>query len=45
VTTSLRGAVVGTLTVQVLEHGVHSGSAGAVVPSSFRIARQLLDRI
>ena len=45
VTTSLRGAIVGTLTVRVLEHGVHSGSAGAVVPSSFRIARVLLDRI
>jgi acetylornithine deacetylase/succinyl-diaminopimelate desuccinylase-like protein len=45
VTTSLRGAVVGTLTVRVLEHGVHSGSAGAVVPSSFRILRLLLDRI
>ena len=45
VTTSLRGAISGTLTVRVLEHGVHSGSAGAVVPSSFRIARLLLDRI
>lgn len=45
VTTSLRGALVGTLTVQVLEHGVHSGSAGAVVPSSFRILRLLLDRV
>ena len=45
VTTSLRGAVVGTLTVEVLDHGVHSGSAGAVVPSSFRIARLLLDRV
>ena len=45
VTTSLRGAVVGTLRVEVLDHGVHSGSAGAVVPSSFRIARLLLDRI
>ena len=45
VTTSLRGAVVGTLTVEVLDHGIHSGSAGAVVPSSFRIARYLLDRI
>ena len=33
------------LTVEVLDHGVHSGSAGAVVPSSFRIARLLLDRI
>ena len=45
VTTSLRGAVVGTLTVTVLDHGVHSGSAGGVVPSSFRLARQLLDRL
>src|SRR5664280_1896546 len=45
VTTSLRGAIVGSLTVRVLDHGVHSGSAGAVVPSSFRIARLLLDRI
>ncbi len=45
VTTSLRGALVGTLTVRVLDHGVHSGEAGGVVPSSFRIARLLLDRI
>ncbi len=45
ITTSLRGAIVGTLTVRVLEQGVHSGSAGAVVPSSFRLARLLLDRI
>jgi len=45
VTTSLRGALVGTLTVRVLDHGIHSGTAGAVVPSSFRIARLLLDRI
>jgi acetylornithine deacetylase/succinyl-diaminopimelate desuccinylase-like protein len=45
VTTSLRGVVVGSLTVRVLEQGVHSGSAGGVVPSSFRIARHLLDRI
>jgi acetylornithine deacetylase/succinyl-diaminopimelate desuccinylase-like protein len=45
VTTSLRGALMGTLTVRVLDHGIHSGTAGAVVPSSFRIARLLLDRI
>ncbi len=44
-TTSLRGAIAGTLTVRVLEQGVHSGSAGAIVPSSFRVARLLLDRI
>jgi acetylornithine deacetylase/succinyl-diaminopimelate desuccinylase-like protein len=45
VTTSLRGLVNGTLSVDVLTEGVHSGDAGGVVPSSFRIARQLLDRI
>ena len=31
--------------MRVLNEGVHSGDAGGVVPSSFRIARQLLDRI
>ena len=45
VTTSLRGLVGGTLTVKVLNQGVHSGDATGVVPSSFRIARQLLDRL
>ena len=45
VTTSLRGLVGGTLTVEVLEEGVHSGDASGIVPSSFRIMRQLLDRI
>jgi len=45
VTTSLRGIVVCTLTVQILTEGVHSGEASGIVPSSFRIIRQLLDRI
>lgn len=45
VTTSLRGLVNGTLTVNMLTEGVHSGDAGGVVPSSFRVARQLLDRV
>ena len=44
-TTSLRGMVIGNLTVRVLTEGVHSGDASGVVPSSFRIARQLLSRI
>jgi acetylornithine deacetylase/succinyl-diaminopimelate desuccinylase-like protein len=35
----------GKLDVAILTEGVHSGDAGGVVPSSFRIARQLLDRI
>jgi acetylornithine deacetylase/succinyl-diaminopimelate desuccinylase-like protein len=44
-TTSLRGVVTGELTVQVLEEGVHSGAASGIVPSSFRILRQLLSRL
>lgn len=45
VTTSLRGMAILTVRIDVLAHGVHSGSAGGVVPSSFRILRELLDRI
>jgi acetylornithine deacetylase/succinyl-diaminopimelate desuccinylase-like protein len=44
-TTSLRGLAGGTLTVEVLTEGVHSGDASGVVPSSFRIARRILDRL
>ena len=44
-TTSLRGLLGGTLRVKVLREGVHSGDASGIVPSSFRIARQLLSRI
>jgi len=44
-TTSLRGVVAGTLTVEVLAEGVHSGDASGVVPSSFRIFRRLLSRL
>jgi acetylornithine deacetylase/succinyl-diaminopimelate desuccinylase-like protein len=44
-TTSLRGNLIGSLTVRVLTEGVHSGAASGVVPSSFRILRQLLSRI
>jgi len=44
-TTSLRGLVGGTLLIEVLTEGVHSGDASGVVPSSFRIARAVLDRI
>jgi acetylornithine deacetylase/succinyl-diaminopimelate desuccinylase-like protein len=45
VTTSLRGLLDMTLEVEVLTEGVHSGSAGGVVPSSFRVLRQLLSRV
>lgn len=44
-TTSLRGMMAGDLTVEVLREGVHSGSASGIVPSSFRVVRQLLSRL
>jgi acetylornithine deacetylase/succinyl-diaminopimelate desuccinylase-like protein len=44
-TTSLRGIAAGTLKIEVLDEGVHSGDASGVVPSSFRILRQLLSRL
>jgi acetylornithine deacetylase/succinyl-diaminopimelate desuccinylase-like protein len=44
-TTSLRGLVVGTLEVSLLSEGVHSGDGSGVVASSFRVARQLLERL
>jgi len=44
-TTSLRGVFASTLTVEVLDEGVHSGDASGVVPSSFRIFRRLLSRL
>lgn len=44
-TTSLRGMVSGTLKVEILTEGVHSGDASGLVPSSFRILRQVLDRL
>ncbi len=43
-TTSLRGGINGVLTVNTLTEGIHSGNSG-VIASSFRIIRQLLDRI
>ena len=44
-TTSLRGLIGGTLKVNVLTEGVHSGDASGVVASSFRVARMLMERI
>ena len=45
VTTSLRGMLIGDITVKVLEQGAHSGAAGGIVASSFRILRQLISRV
>ena len=44
-TTSLRGNITGELRVEVLTEGVHSGDASGLVPSSFRILRQVLERL
>jgi acetylornithine deacetylase/succinyl-diaminopimelate desuccinylase-like protein len=44
-TNSLRGMISGVLKVEILTEGVHSGDASGVVPSSFRIMRQVLERL
>ena len=45
VTTSLRGMASVMVSVEVLTRGQHSGSVSGIVPSSFRILRQLIDRV
>jgi acetylornithine deacetylase/succinyl-diaminopimelate desuccinylase-like protein len=45
VTMSLRGVLNLEVTVRVLAQGQHSGSVSGIVPSSFRVLRQLLDRL
>jgi acetylornithine deacetylase/succinyl-diaminopimelate desuccinylase-like protein len=37
--------VSGVLKVEILTEGIHSGDASGLVPSSFRILRQVLDRL
>ena len=44
-TTSTRGVCGGVLDIEVCEDDPHSGRASGVLPSAFRIARILLDRI
>ncbi|MEK7613898.1 MAG: M20/M25/M40 family metallo-hydrolase [Patescibacteria group bacterium] len=44
-TNSLRGIVNGVLTIKTLDTPMHSGAATGIVPSAFRIARILLNRI
>ena len=44
-TTSLRGNLVGRLSVRVLREGAHSGLASGIAPAPFRILQQLLERI
>lgn len=44
-TVSLRGMAAGTLRAEVLTEGVHSGYASGVVPSSFRVLKQITSRL
>jgi acetylornithine deacetylase/succinyl-diaminopimelate desuccinylase-like protein len=44
-TTSLRGVAAGTLTVELLSEGIHSGDASGIVADGFRVLRQLLSRV
>ncbi|MBN8488497.1 MAG: M20 family metallopeptidase [Burkholderiales bacterium] len=44
-TSSLRGNITGTLKVEILTEGIHSGDASGLVPSTFRIMRMVLDRL
>lgn len=44
-TTSLRGIIGGTLEINTLNNGIHSGFGSGVAPSVFHVLRQLLDRI
>ncbi|MFO1394998.1 MAG: M20/M25/M40 family metallo-hydrolase [Steroidobacteraceae bacterium] len=44
-TTSLRGNLIVTLRADVLTEGVHSGSSSGIVPSSFRVIRELIGRV
>ncbi len=45
VTTSLRGMVTGTLSIEILKQGIHSGTGSGIVPSCFLVLRQLLSRV
>lgn len=45
ITTSLRGNVIGELSVELISEGVHSGNASGIVADSFRVAKQLISRI
>jgi acetylornithine deacetylase/succinyl-diaminopimelate desuccinylase-like protein len=44
-TTSLRGMGILEVTAEVLTEGVHSGDASGIVPGSFRVLRELLERL
>jgi len=43
--TSIRGILNLDLKVTILEQGIHSGTGGGIIPDSFMIIRELIDRI
>jgi acetylornithine deacetylase/succinyl-diaminopimelate desuccinylase-like protein len=45
ITSSLRGIVILSLTVEAGKVGYHSGECGGIIPETFRIVRALLDRL
>ena len=45
VTSSLRGICIIDLTVEIGKSGYHSGEVGGIVPETFRVIRQLIDRL
>lgn len=44
-TSSLRGIVILDVKIEVGKAGYHSGEVGGIVPETFRVLRQLLDRM
>ena len=45
ITSSLRGICIIDLTVQIGKSAYHSGEVGGIVPETFRVIRQLIDRL
>jgi len=44
-TSSLRGICILDINIQIGINGYHSGEVGGIVPETFRVLRQLLDRL
>lgn len=44
-TSSLRGNITGTLKIKNLNHPVSASEAAGIVPETFRVMRQVLDRV
>ena len=45
ITSSLRGICILDVNIQIGVNGYHSGEVGGIVPETFRVLRQLLDRL